>query len=82
MLLQCGMSCPKGKFPFKTGYQNYIKISPHTNQNAHHQKNLKTINPGEDVEKWTSPTLLVGIYIGNSQYGEQHGGSLKNEKYS
>ena len=31
--------------------QNYNEISPHTSQNDHHQKNLQTINAGEDVEK-------------------------------
>ena len=33
--------------------QNYNEISPHTGQNGHHQKNLQTINAGEDVEKRT-----------------------------
>ena len=31
--------------------QNYNEVSPHTSQNDHHQKNLQTINAGEDVEK-------------------------------
>ena len=31
--------------------QNYNEVSPHTSKNGHHQKNLETINAGEDVEK-------------------------------
>ena len=31
--------------------QNFNEVSPHTGQNGHHQKNLQTINAGEDVEK-------------------------------
>ena len=31
--------------------QNYNEISPHTGQDDHYQKVLKTINAGEDVEK-------------------------------
>ena len=31
--------------------QNYNEVSAHTSQNGHHQKNLQTINAGEDVEK-------------------------------
>ena len=26
-------------------------VSPHTSQNDHHQKNLQTINAGEDMDK-------------------------------
>ena len=31
--------------------QNYNKISPHANQNGHHQKNLETINAEVGVKK-------------------------------
>ena len=31
--------------------QNYNEVSPHTSQNHHPQKILKTMNAGEDVEK-------------------------------
>ena len=31
--------------------QNYNEVSSHTGQNGHHQKNLQTINPGEDMKK-------------------------------
>ena len=34
-------------------------ISPPTNQNGHHQKNLQTINASEGVEK-TEPSCTVG----------------------
>ena len=30
--------------------QNYNEVLPHTGQNGHQQKNLQTINAGEDVE--------------------------------
>ena len=53
--------------------QNYSEISPHTGQNGHHQKNLQTINAGEDMEK-REPSCIVG---GNVNYGEQYEGSLK-----
>ena len=31
--------------------QKYNEVSFYTGQNGHHQKNLQTINAGEDVEK-------------------------------
>ena len=47
-------------------------------QNDHHQKNLQTVNYGEDVEK-REPFCTVGGNIGlYSHYGEQYGDSLKN----
>ena len=36
---------------WRNANQNYNEVSPHTNQNGHHQKNLQTINAGEDVKK-------------------------------
>jgi hypothetical protein len=39
--------------------QNYNEMSSHTGQNAHHQKNLQTINAGECVEK-RKPSCTVG----------------------
>ena len=39
--------------------QNYDEISPLTGQNGHHQKNLQTINAGEDVDKQV-PSCTVG----------------------
>ena len=39
--------------------QNYNKISPHVVQNDHHQKNLQTINAGDDAEK-REPSFTVG----------------------
>ena len=32
--------------------ENYNEISPHTNHNGHHQKNLQLINAREGAEKW------------------------------
>ena len=39
--------------------QNYSEVSPHTGKNGINQKNLQTINAGEDVEKW-EPSCTVG----------------------
>ena len=36
------------------------EVSPHTSQTGHHQKNLQTINAGEDVEK-RELAQLVGM---------------------
>ena len=41
--------------------QNYNKVSPHTDQNGHHQKNMQTINAGGDVERREPSYMLVGI---------------------
>jgi len=37
----------------------YFCFIDYANQNGHHQKNLQTINAGEDVEKW-EPSCIVG----------------------
>ena len=39
--------------------QSYNEVLPHTSQNGHYQKNLLTINAGEDVEK-REPSGTVG----------------------
>ena len=44
----------------KNAHQNYNEASPHTGEKGHHQKNLQTINAGEDVEKGNSLVVLVG----------------------
>ena len=55
-----------------------MKLTPHTNQNGHHQKNPQTINAREGVEK-REPSATVGGNVNwYSHYGEQYGGSLKN----
>ena len=41
--------------------QSYDEVSSHTGQNGYHQKNLQTLNAGEDVDKGNPPTLLVGM---------------------
>ena len=55
-----------------------MRLSPHTSQNGHNQKNLQTINAGEDLEK--KPSYInagnVNIY---SHYGEQYGDSFKKK---
>ena len=61
---------------YRNASQNYCEVSSNTSQNGHHQKNLQTINAGEDVKK-KGPSYTVG---GNaywySHYGEQYGDSL------
>ena len=41
----------------KIANQNYIEVSPHPGQNAHHQKNIQTINAGE-VQRKGNPFIL------------------------
>ena len=51
---------------------------PHTSQNGHYQKNLQTVNAGENVEK-REPSYTVGGHVHwYGHCGEQYGGSLKN----
>ena len=57
--------------------QDYNEVSPHTSQKSHHQKNLLTINAGEDVQK-REPSCTVGGNVNwYSYYGEQYGEFLK-----
>ena len=58
--------------------QNCSEISPHTNQNAHHFKNLQIINTGKGVQNiplccWWECKLV-------HQYVEQYRVSLKKKK--
>ena len=53
----CSMSLIVREMQIKTT----MRLSTHTNQNGHHQKNQQTINAGEGVEKVNSLALLVGI---------------------
>ena len=49
-------------------------------QNGHHQNNVQAINAGEDVEK-RDCFYTVGENVNwYTRYGDQYGGSLKNEK--
>ena len=43
-------------------------------------KNLETINAGEGVEKKEHSCTVGGNVNWYGHYGEQYGGSLKNEK--
>ena len=54
---------------------NYNEVSPHTNQNGQHQKNLQTINTGENVEK---RELIQGFdpWVRNVP-GREHGKPLQ-----
>ena len=54
------------------------EVSPHTSQNGHHQKNLQTINAGEDVER-REPSCTVGGNVNwYNHHGEQYGDFFKN----
>ena len=58
--------------------QNYNEESPHTSQNGHYQKNLKTINAGEGAEKRETSYTADENVRWCGFYGEQYGGALKN----
>ena len=50
----------------------------HTSQKGHHQKNLQTVNAGEDVDK-REPYCTVGGNVNwYSHYGERYGDFLAN----
>ena len=50
-----------------------MKLTPHTNQNGHHQKNPQTTNAGEGVER-KEPSYNVVLNVNwYSHYGEQYG---------
>ena len=54
------------------------ELSPYTSEDGHHQKNIQTINVGEDVEK-REPSRTVGGNVSHySYYGELYGGFLRN----
>ena len=44
---------------YRNANQNYNEVSLHTSQNGHHQKNLQTINAGEDMQK-REPSYTFG----------------------
>ena len=58
--------------------QNYNEVSSHTSQNDHHQKNLQTINAGEDVEGRQPFYTVSGNVNWCTHYGEQYEDSFKN----
>ena len=60
--------------------KNYNEISPHTGQNGYHQKNLQTINAGEDVEK-REPSCTVGGNEIDSTTMEQQTASKQEKEY-
>ena len=60
------------------GNQNYNEIQPHMDQNGHHQKNLQTINAGEDAEKRGLSYTTGGNLNGYNHDEEEYRGSLKN----
>ena len=51
-----------------------------TSQNAHHQKNLQTINAGEGVEKRESSYTIGKNVSWYRHHGEEYGGSFKKLK--
>ena len=60
--------------------QNYNEISPHTGQNGHHQKSLRTINAGEGVEKREHSCTVGGNVNWHSHYGRRYGDSFTNQE--
>ena len=58
--------------------QNCNQVSPHTEQNGHHQKNLQTISAKEGVEKRESSYTVGGNVNWHSHYGEEYGGASQN----
>ena len=46
---------------FLIANQNYSEVSAHNSQNGHHQKNLQTIDAGEDVEKREPAAQSAGM---------------------
>ena len=57
--------------------QNYNAVSSHTGQNGYHQKNLQTVNAGEDLEKSEPFCTVSGNVDWYRHCGEQYGDSLK-----
>ena len=58
--------------------KNYKKLSFHTGQYVHHQKNLQTKNAEEGVEKREPPDTVSGNVTWYSHYREECGSSLKS----
>ena len=58
--------------------QNYKNVSPHTSQNCHIQKNLQTIDTGENMEKRESSYTVGGNVNWYIYYGEEYERSSKN----
>ena len=50
-----------------------MRLSPHINQNGHHQKNPQMINAGKDVEKKKSSYTVGGNVNLYNHYGKQYG---------
>ena len=74
---RCSTSLISREMQIKT--INTMRLSPHTSQNGHHQKNLHTVNAREGVEK-REPSYTVGGNVNwYSHYGEQYGISLKTK---
>ena len=72
-----------GKMFNITNYQrnanhNYNEVSPHTNQNAHHLKNLQKINSREGMEKREASCTVGRTGNRYSNCGELYRGSFKN----
>ena len=57
--------------------QKYKEVSPHSGQKGHHQKNLQTINAGENVEE-RQPSYTVGGNVKLMQPLWRTVGSLRN----
>ena len=58
--------------PSGNASQNHNEISPHTSQNGHHEKKIKTLNAGEGVEKRELSSAVGGNVNWHSHYREQY----------
>ena len=57
-----------------------MRLSPHINQNGHHQKNPQTINAGEDVEKKKSSYTVGGNVNLYNHYGKEYADLKKKNR--
>ena len=62
--------CSTSQMIRKMQIETTMRLSPHTSQNCHNQKNLQTITIGEDVEKRKPSYINAGSVNRYSHYGE------------
>ena len=68
--------CSTSQMIRKMQIKTTMRLSPDTCQNGHNEKNLQSINAGEDVEKREPSYMNAGNVNRYSHYGEQYGDSL------
>ena len=72
--------CPTSLITRDIQISKLHEVSPHISENGQHQKDYKKTNAREGVEKRDLSCTFGGNVNWGSLYGEQHRGSLKNEK--